>query len=59
MLIVELAKARRLKNKLADCKSNYANIEAVATEAERRHAGTLLAMVEKYVSQVSSLEDQL
>jgi len=53
-----LAKVRRLKNKLTECKSDYANLEAVATEAEWLHAGTLLAMEAKYVSQVSSLEDE-
>ena len=50
---------RRLKNKLTECKSDYANLEAVATEAEWLHAGTLLAMEAKYVSQVSSLEGEL
>ena len=59
MFTVESAKARRLKNELAECKSNYANLEAMADEAERLHVGTLSAMEAKYVSQVSSLEDEL
>ena len=56
---MESAKARCLKNELAKCKSEYANLEAMATEANRLHAGTLSAMEAKYVSQVSSLEDEL
>jgi hypothetical protein len=50
---------RRLKDELAECKSEYANLEVVAAEAERLHAGTLLAMEAKYMSPVSSLEDEL
>ena len=50
---------RRLKNKLTECKSDYANLEAVATEAELLHAGTRSAMEAKYVYQVPSLEDEL
>ena len=57
MFVAESAKARCLKNELAECKSDYANLEAVAAEAERLHAGTLLSMEEKYVSQVSSLDE--
>ena len=59
MLIAESAKARRLKNKLVECKSNYANLEAMATEAERLHARTRSSMEAQYVSQVLSLEDEL
>ena len=50
---------RCLQNELAECKSDYANLEAVATEAKRLHAGTISAIEAKYVSQVSSLEDEL
>ena len=44
MFVAESAKARCLKDELAECKSDYANLEA---------------MEAKYVSQVSSLEDEL
>ena len=37
----------------------YANLEAIATKADRLHRGTLSAMEAKYVSQVLSLEDEL
>ena len=59
MFAAESAKARRLKDELAECKSEYANLEAMATEVDRLHVGTLLAMEVKYVSRVSSLEDEL
>ena len=59
MFIVESAKVRCLKDEVAECKSHYANLEAMAAEAKRLHIETLSAMEEKYVSQVSSLEDQL
>jgi hypothetical protein len=39
--------------------SDYANLEAVAAKAKQLHVGTILAMEAKYVSQVSSLKDQL
>jgi hypothetical protein len=55
----ESAKARRLKDELAECKFNYVNLEAVAAKAERLHAGTLSAMEAEYVSWMSSLEDEL
>jgi hypothetical protein len=50
VLTVESAKARHLKNELAKCKSEYMNLDAMATEAEWLHAGTLLAMEAKYMS---------
>ena len=59
LLIAESAKVRCLKNELAECKSDYVNLKAIATEAWRLHAEILLAMEAKYVSQVSSLEDEL
>jgi hypothetical protein len=59
LFAVESAKAWRLKNELAECESDYANLEAMATKAELLHVGTLSAMEVKYVSHVSSLEDQL
>jgi hypothetical protein len=34
----ESAKAMRLKNELAECKSDYANLEAMAAKAKRLHA---------------------
>jgi hypothetical protein len=37
------------KNELAKCKSDYANLETVAAEAEQLHAGTLSAMEAKYL----------
>ena len=55
----ESAKARCLKDELAECKSDYANLEAMAVEAERLHAETLLAMEAEYVSWVSSFEGDL
>ena len=57
MFAVESAKARCLKDELAKCKSDYVNLEVVATEA--LHVGTLSAMEAEYVSQMSSLEDEL
>ena len=51
--------ARCLNNELTGCKSDHANLEVVATKAECLHAGTLSTMEAKYVSQVSSLEDEL
>ena len=59
MFIAESAKVTCLKNELAECKFDYANLETVAAKAERLHIGTLSAMEAKYVSQVSSLEDEL
>ena len=59
MFTAESAKARRLKNELTECKSDYTNLEAMAAEAKRLHGGTLSAMEAKYVSQVLSLEDEL
>ena len=59
MFIAESTKATRLKNELAECKSDYANLETVAAKAEWLHIGTLSAMEAKYVSQVSSLEDEI
>jgi hypothetical protein len=50
VLTVESAKARHLKNELVECKSEYMNLDAMATEAEWLHAGTLLAMEAKYMS---------
>jgi hypothetical protein len=50
VLTVESAKARHLKNGLAKCKSEYMNLDAMATEAEWLHAGTLSAMEAKYMS---------
>ena len=44
LLIAESTKARHLKNELVKCKSNYANLEAVAAKAERLHARTLSVM---------------
>ena len=58
MFIAESAKARRLKNELAKCKSEYANLEAMAAEDDRLHIGTLSAMEVEYVLRVSSLEDE-
>jgi hypothetical protein len=55
---VESAKAR-LKDELAECKSDYANLEVMVAEAEWLHAGTLSAMKAEYVSPMSSLEDEL
>jgi hypothetical protein len=59
LFVAESAKARRLKVELAKCKSEYANLEAVDAENEWLHAGTLLTMEAKYMSWVSSLEDEL
>jgi hypothetical protein len=59
LFTAESAKARCLKDKLAECKSKDANLEAMATEADRLHAGTLSAMEAKYVSRMSTLEDKL
>ena len=56
---MESAKPRCLKDELAKCKSEYANLEAMATEADRLHIGTLSAMEVEYVSWMSSLEDEL
>ena len=56
---MELAKARRLKDELAECKSEHANLEAMAAEADWIHTGTLSTMEVKYVSRMSSLEDEL
>ena len=58
-MATESAKAKCLHDELTECKSAYENLEAVATEADRLHTGTLSAMEAKYVSQVSSLEDEL
>ena len=49
LFAVKMGKVRCLKNELAECKSNYANLEAMATEAEQLHVGTLSAMEAKYV----------
>jgi hypothetical protein len=57
-LVVESAKARHLKDELAECKSEYANLEAVAAEVEWLHTGTLSTMEAKYMSWVSSLGDE-
>jgi hypothetical protein len=59
LLTAESAKVRCLRDELPKCKSAYANLEAVAAEANRLHARTLLAMEVKYMSQVPSLEDEL
>ena len=59
MFAAESAKARRLKDELAECKSEYANLEAMATKVDWLHVGTILAMEAKYMSRVSSLEDKL
>ena len=56
MFIAESVKARCLKDELAECKSDYMNLEAVAAEAEQLHVETLSAMEAKYVSQLSSLK---
>jgi hypothetical protein len=58
LFAAESAKVRCLKDELAECKSEYANLEAVATEVEWLHAGTLSTMEAKYMSRVSSLEDE-
>ena len=50
---------RHLKDELAMCKSEYANLVAVAAEAEWLHAGTLSTIEAKYMSWVSSLENKL
>jgi hypothetical protein len=50
LFATELTKARHLKDELAECKSDYANLEAVAVEAEQLHAETHSAMEVKYVS---------
>ena len=39
-----------LKNELAKCKSDYANLVVVAFETEQLHAGALLVMEAKYMS---------
>jgi len=59
LFIAESAKARRLKDELAKCKSKYVNLQAMAVEVDRLHAGTLVIMDAKYVSWMSSLEDEL
>ena len=59
MFAAESAKARCLKDELAECKSEYANLEAMAAEDDRLHIGTLSAMEVEYVLRVSSLEDEL
>ena len=59
MFAAESAKARCLKDELAECKSEYANLEAMAAEVDRLHARTLSAIEAKYVSRMSSLEDEL
>ena len=59
MFTEESTKARHLKDELAECKFNYANLEAMDAEAERLHTKTLLAMEAEYVSRVSSLEGEL
>ena len=59
MFVAKSAKVRRLKDELVECKSDYVNLEAMATKAERLHIETLLAMEMKYVSWVSSLEGEL
>jgi hypothetical protein len=59
LFTAESAKARCLKDELVECKSEYANLEAVAAKAERLHAGTLSTMEVKYMLRVSSLEDKL
>ena len=59
MFVAKSAKARCLKDELAECKSEYVNLEAMATEVDRLHAGTLSAIEVKYVSQMPSLEDEL
>ena len=55
----ESAKARCLKDELAECKSAYANLKAMDAEADRLHTRALSTMKAKYASQVSSLEDEL
>ena len=59
MFVAESAKARNLKDELAECKSEYANLEAMAAEVDRLHVGTLSAIEAKYVSRMSSLDDEL
>jgi hypothetical protein len=59
LFVIESTKARHLKDEVAECKSDYANLEVVAAEAEQLHAETHSAMEVKYVSWVSSLEGEL
>jgi hypothetical protein len=59
LFTAESAKARRLKDELVECKSRYVNLEAMATEVEWLHTGTLSTMEAKYMSRVSSLEDEV
>ena len=50
---------RCLKDELAECKFEYMNLEAMATEAEWLHAGTLSTMEAKYMLRVSFPKDEL
>jgi hypothetical protein len=59
MLVVESARVSHLEDKLAKCKSDYANLEATAAEAERLHTEILSVAEAKYTSRVSPLEGEL
>ena len=59
MFVAKSAKARCLKDELAECKSEYVNLEAMATEAEWLHARTLSTMEAKYMLRVSFPKDEL
>jgi hypothetical protein len=59
LFTAESAKARHLKDEIAECKSDYVNLEGIAVEVERLHTETLSAVEAKYVSRVSSLEGEL
>ena len=59
MFTAKLAKVRCLKDELAECKSDYANLEAVAAKLRSYTQRPFLAMEAKYVSRVSSLEGEL
>lgn len=55
----ESAEAKRLHDELSECKSAYASLEAAVAEAERVHTEAHSAIEAKYMSQVSSLGDEL
>jgi hypothetical protein len=59
LFTAESAKARRLKDELVECKSEYVNLEAMAAEVEWLHRGTHPTMEAKYMSRVSSLKDEV
>ena len=50
LLTIESAKVKCLKDELAECKSMYAKLEAMAIEDDRLHTRTLSAMEVKYMS---------